>query len=82
MERGVMDEPVTADAALPPARAKRRPIVLLARIGLSAAMLYMFAALGGPSAQDSGMSMSGMGGMSGMAGVSSGGMPTLWRGSR
>jgi hypothetical protein len=43
----------------------------------SAAMLYMFAALAGPSAEGSGMSMSGMGGMSGMAGGSSGGMPTL-----
>ncbi len=44
----------------------------------SAAMLYMFAALGGTSAQDAGMSMSGTGGMSGMAGMSSsGGMPAL-----
>ncbi len=43
----------------------------------SAAMLYMFAALAGPSVEGSGMSMSGTGGMSGMAGGSSGGMPTL-----
>ena len=43
----------------------------------SAAMLYMFAALAGPSAEGSGMSMSGPGGMSGMAGGPSGGMPTL-----
>jgi hypothetical protein len=43
----------------------------------SAAMLYMFAALAGPSAEGSGMSMSGTGGISGMAGGSSGGMPTL-----
>ena len=43
----------------------------------SAAMLYMFAALAGPSAESSGMSMSGTGGISGMAGGSSGGMPTL-----
>ena len=43
----------------------------------SAAMLYMFAALAGPSAEGSGMSMSGTGGMSGMAGGSSGGMPAL-----
>jgi len=42
----------------------------------SAAMLYMFAALAGPSVEGSGMSMSGTGGMSGMAGGSSGGMPT------
>jgi len=48
----------------------------------SAAMLYLFAALAGPSVEGSGMSMSGMstsgaGGMSGMAGGSSGGLPTL-----
>ncbi len=43
----------------------------------SAAMLYVFAALAGPSAEGSAMSMSGTGGMSGMAGGSSGGMPTL-----
>ena len=43
----------------------------------SAAMLYMFAALAGPSADGSGMSMSGTDGMSGMAGGPSGGMPTL-----
>jgi hypothetical protein len=46
----------------------------------SAAILYVFAALAGPSAAGSGMSMSGPGGMSGMpgmAGGSSGGMPTL-----
>jgi Domain of unknown function (DUF5134) len=43
----------------------------------SAAMLYMFAALAGPSAAGSGMSMSGMGGMSGTAGLSSGGRPAL-----
>ena len=43
----------------------------------SAAMLYVFAALAGPSVAGSGMSMSGTGGMSGMAGGSSGGMPTL-----
>jgi hypothetical protein len=41
----------------------------------SAAMLYLFAALAGPSA--SGMSMSGTGGMSGMAAGSSGGEPAL-----
>jgi hypothetical protein len=43
----------------------------------SAAILYVFAALAGPSAAGSGMSMSGPGGMSGMAGGSSGGVPTL-----
>ena len=43
----------------------------------SAAMLYLFAALAGPSAAGAGMSMSGTGGMSGVAGGSSGGMPTL-----
>jgi hypothetical protein len=43
----------------------------------SAAMLYLFAALAGPSAAGSGMSMSGTGGMSGMAGGSSGGTPAL-----
>ena len=43
----------------------------------SAAVLYMFAALAGPSAAGSGMSMSGMGGMPGMAGGASGGMPAL-----
>jgi len=43
----------------------------------SAAMLYMFAALAGPSVEGSGMSMSGTGGMSGMAGGPAGGMPTL-----
>ena len=42
----------------------------------SAAMLYVFAALAGPSAESSGMSISGTGGMPGMAGTSSGGMPT------
>ena len=41
----------------------------------SAAMLYMFVALAGPSAEGSGMSMSGAGGMPGMAGGSSGGTP-------
>jgi hypothetical protein len=41
----------------------------------SAAMLYIFATLAGPSAEGSGMSMSDMGAMSGMA--ASGGMPTL-----
>ena len=43
----------------------------------SAAMLYIFAALAAPSAQGSGMSMSGTDVMSGTAGGSSGGMPTL-----
>ena len=43
----------------------------------SAAMLYVFAALAGPSVEGSGMSMSSTGGMSGMAGGPSGGMPTL-----
>ena len=43
----------------------------------SVAMLYMFAALLGPSVAGSGMSMSGTGGMSGMAGGPSGGTPTL-----
>ncbi len=43
----------------------------------SAAMLYIFAALAGPSVEGSDISMSGTGGMSGMAGGSSGGMPTL-----
>lgn len=43
----------------------------------SAAILYVFAALAGPSAAGSGMSMSGLGGMSGMTGGSPGGMPTL-----
>jgi hypothetical protein len=43
----------------------------------SAAMLYMFAALAGTSAEGSGMSMSGTGGMSGMAGGSAVGMPAL-----
>ena len=49
----------------------------------SAAMLYMFAALAAPSAERSGISVSGPGGMSGMPGMSgttgasSGGMPTL-----
>ena len=43
----------------------------------SAAMLYIFAALAGPSVEGSGTSTSGMGGMSGMAGGSSGGTPTL-----
>jgi hypothetical protein len=43
----------------------------------SAAMLYLFAALAGPSAAGSGISVSGTGGMSGMEGGSSGGMPTL-----
>jgi Domain of unknown function (DUF5134) len=50
----------------------------------SAAMLYVFAALAGPSATGSGISVSGpggmsgmAGGMSGMAGGSPGGAPTL-----
>jgi hypothetical protein len=43
----------------------------------SAAMLYLFAALPGPSVGGPGLSVSGTGGMSGMAGGSSGGMPTL-----
>jgi Domain of unknown function (DUF5134) len=43
----------------------------------SAAVLYIFAALAGPSTAGSGTSMSGMGAMPGMAGGSSGGMPTL-----
>ena len=46
----------------------------------SAAMLYIFAALAGPSVEGSGISVSNMGGMpgmSGMAGGSSGGVPTL-----
>lgn len=46
----------------------------------SAAMLYMFAALAGPSLEGSGTSPSGTGGMSGMSGMaggSSGGMPTM-----
>jgi len=43
----------------------------------SAAMLYVFAALPGPSVEGSGVSISGTGGMSGMGGGSSGGMPTL-----
>jgi hypothetical protein len=50
----------------------------------SAAMLYLFAALAGPSVEGSGISVSGTGGMSGMGGEmsgmgggSSGGMPTL-----
>jgi uncharacterized protein DUF5134 len=43
----------------------------------SAAMLYVFATLAGPSVEGSGTSTSGTGGMSGMAGGSSGGMPTL-----
>jgi len=46
----------------------------------SAAMLYMFAALAGLSAEGSGISVSGTGGMSGMSGMaggSSGGMPAL-----
>jgi len=43
----------------------------------SAALLYLFAALAGPSAEGSGMSMSGTGGISGMAWGSSGVMPTL-----
>ena len=60
----------------------RRPLpsrrAVLAGAGVTcAAMLYMFAALAGPSAEGSGMSMSGPGGMSGMAGGPSGGMPTL-----
>jgi Domain of unknown function (DUF5134) len=42
----------------------------------SAAMLYTFAALAGPSVEGSGTSTYGTGGMSGMAGGSSGGMPT------
>ena len=50
----------------------------------SAAMLYLFAALAGPSVEGSGISVSGTGamsgmggGMSGMGGGASGGMPTL-----
>jgi hypothetical protein len=43
----------------------------------SAAMLYLFAARPGPSAEGSGISVSGTSGMSAMAGGSSGGMPTL-----
>ena len=43
----------------------------------SAAMLYVFAALAGPSGVGSGMSMSGTGGMSAIAGGPSGGGPTL-----
>jgi Domain of unknown function (DUF5134) len=43
----------------------------------SAALLYLFAALAGPSAEGSGLSMSGTGGISGMAWGSSGGTPTL-----
>jgi hypothetical protein len=43
----------------------------------SAAMLYMFAALAGPSAEGSGMSMPGTGGMSGMTGGTSDGIPAL-----
>ena len=46
----------------------------------SAAMLYIFAALAGPSLAGSGISVSGTGGMSGMSGMaggSSGGMPAL-----
>jgi Domain of unknown function (DUF5134) len=43
----------------------------------SAAMLYVFAALPGPSVEGSGVSISGAGGMSGMGGGSSGGTPTL-----
>jgi hypothetical protein len=43
----------------------------------SAAVLYLFAALAGPTAEGSGTPMSGTGGMSGMAGGSSGSMPTL-----
>jgi hypothetical protein len=42
----------------------------------SAAMLYLFAALPGPSVEGPGISVSGPGGMSGMAGGSSAGMPT------
>jgi hypothetical protein len=43
-------------------------------------MLYVFAALAGPSVEGAGMSTSGTGGMSGMSGMaggSSGGLPTL-----
>ena len=43
----------------------------------SAAMLYIYATLAGPSVEGSGMSTSGTGEMSGMAGGSSGGMPAL-----
>jgi hypothetical protein len=43
----------------------------------SAAMLYLFAALAGPSVEGSGMSMTGTGGMSGMAGGSPEGTATL-----
>ena len=45
MERGAMDElttPQDAPAiAIPPSRARRRPLVLLGRIALSGAMLYV-----------------------------------------
>jgi hypothetical protein len=43
----------------------------------NAAMVYIFAALAGPAAEGSGMSMSGPGGMPGMTSGSSSGMPTL-----
>jgi hypothetical protein len=43
----------------------------------SAAMSYIFAALAGPAAEGSGMSMSGPGGMPGMTSGSSSDMPTL-----
>jgi hypothetical protein len=43
----------------------------------SAAMLYVFAGLGGPPTAGSGTSMSGMGAMPATAGGVSGGMPTL-----
>jgi hypothetical protein len=43
----------------------------------SAAMLYLFAAIAGPSAQGSGTSMSGPGEMAGMTDGSPGGIPTL-----
>jgi hypothetical protein len=46
----------------------------------SAAMLYLFAALAGPSVEGSGISVSGTGGMPGMPGMSGGsspGLPTL-----
>jgi hypothetical protein len=64
-------------------RESRRPAAAVARghhaphLAHSAAMLYLLAALAGPSVAGSGMSISGTGGMPGMAGGSSGGRPTL-----
>jgi hypothetical protein len=46
-------------------------------LAASAALLYLFTALAGPSAAGSGLSMSGTDGVSGMAWGSSGGTPTL-----